>query len=874
MEATMNNKKRSRRIILFILLIILVAALLTGLYFWQRGRLRKARLEASNPAVFIHDPAQGSTAQTGRWILVNSSATGLRLMDSIELWINGDLIEIQESGLPGGVGVIHGQFPLLVQEGAQTIVVRAIDTEGYIGQSDPLSITGISTPEDQQPSVAVPYGEDHPLEAIAGEYQIPFDELVGRDPDLPLEPAGIVQVPIRPEEENIPAGPEQIPADQLTQNGYISGKICYPSQYIPEMTAYFENTTTGQITTLPIALNQNTYGIFLPPGEYTAYAWLPDFSLGGTYSKAVPCGLTTSCTDHSLIKFQVTSGSNINGIDICDWYDLPSVPTPPGAPPSPAAPKAPQIASGIPMLTPVEVFPATNQASLPYGILLPLRAPGVPENFSAENNQCKIKIGWDTPEPRADGYFIWLTSQTGNKQLAADLETEEETADQAWYEFTSPVAGLVSVWVEAYNVIGSTSSTVKTLKIPADCSSSISDELELKTLELRVGEEYRDVYFYLSAEGNPENRFPADDSDFLAVESGQIDLSSGFAGAEKLTLTRPDDGNVQISGECWGWAGGSPTKLSSFDLSIPENEWNDTAKEVGNHNCSLGFSLKEKEDHSTYETMSGKGGSSVPPPFNVRSLKLKYYESSLEPSEEWSWFWEREIRWQWPYDIKQINGFSIYQNGVLLKTVPANVRSAIVILPSWCGDKVDWKVVANAKKGSPSPSQPAVEMLPYCGKYAEVVFDWMHIVKSCDSCCCGGWASDTYEAYITLSVNGLVHTFGNQDHTIGITAGNIYFKGLTAYFNKPKQERFLVPISKEPVKLRIDGFFYDYDWGSADDQWARLLMVYHHDTFQDALKYVKNPQGIYQPYGLPRNTYANGNSVYYRIWYYQSKSTQ
>jgi hypothetical protein len=197
-----------------------------------------------------------------------------------------------------------------------------------------------------------------------------------------------------------------------------------------------------------------------------------------------------------------------------------------------------------------------------------------------------------------------------------------------------------------------------------------------------------------------------------------------------------------------------------------------------------------------------------------------------------------------------------------------------VILPSWCGSKADWKVVANAKKGSSSPSQPAAEILPNCGKYAEVVFDWMYVYKACDSCCCGGWASDTYEAYFNLSVNGLVRTFGNQDHTIGISVGNLYFKGLASYFNKPKQERFLVPISKEPFKLKIEGNFYDYDWDSADDRWGWLLEVYHHDSFNDALKYINNPHGTYQPYGLPRKSYASGNQVYYRIWYYQSKSTQ
>ena len=64
----------------------------------------------------------------------------------------------------------------------------------------------------------------------------------------------------------------------------------------------------------------------------------------------------------------------------------------------------------------------------------------------------------------------------------------------------------------------------------------------------------------------------------------------------------------------------------------------------------------------------------------------------------------------------------------------------------------------------------------------------------------------------------MVHTFGNQDHAIGISTGNIYIKHIAGYFKKPNQEKFLVPISKEPIGLKIQGGFYDYEWGSADDR--------------------------------------------------------
>ncbi len=481
----MLNKQKSHRILLIVLLVIVIAAILAGVYFLQISRLRKARLEARNPEVYIIEPGQGYSFPTDRWITVAASSTGLRLMESIEIWINGELIEIQETGLASGVGVIYGHFPLLVQEGAQTFVVRAIDVDGYIGQSEPVSITGVAVPEEQESYVLVPYNPERPLETISEEFEISLDQVIDLNPDILTQPEGMVKVPVQPGEENIPASIDQIPADLISKNGYVSGKVCYPSQYIPEMTAYFENIDNGQYTKLSIALNQNTYGVSLPPGTYTAFAWLPDFSLGGSYSKAVPCGLSTSCSDHSPIKFQVKAGTSTTGIDICDWYDIPSVPKAPGTPSTPLGPVEPQIASDIPMLIPSEVFPADNNGSLPFGVLLPLLPPGVPESFAARDDGCKIRIGWNNPEPAADGYLVWLSSQTGIKQLAAKLKNGDLNSQQAWYEFTSPVSGLVSVWIEAYNNIGSTASTVKTLQLPSDCTSSPNDDLELQALELK-----------------------------------------------------------------------------------------------------------------------------------------------------------------------------------------------------------------------------------------------------------------------------------------------------------------------------------------------------------------------------------------------------
>jgi hypothetical protein len=137
------------------------------------------------------------------------------------------------------------------------------------------------------------------------------------------------QVPLPPGTA-APDFPDPPPPDLAP--GLVTGAICYPSEKIPPMRLYFQDTTTNSIVDLSIEENQSSYEIQLPPGEYITYAWLPDFVAGGSYSPAVPCGLGVECTDHTPLPFRINAGQTTAGIDICDWYGRPGdVPLPPGA---------------------------------------------------------------------------------------------------------------------------------------------------------------------------------------------------------------------------------------------------------------------------------------------------------------------------------------------------------------------------------------------------------------------------------------------------------------------------------------------------------------------------------------------------------------
>jgi len=92
-------------------------------------------------------------------------------------------------------------------------------------------------------------------------------------------------------------------------NGTVAGDICYPSEFTPAMTLYFERVGTGQIIQFSILENQMTYSVLLPNGTYYAYAWAPGFNLEGAYVN----------NDSTLRSFVVRGGETVSGIRICNW---------------------------------------------------------------------------------------------------------------------------------------------------------------------------------------------------------------------------------------------------------------------------------------------------------------------------------------------------------------------------------------------------------------------------------------------------------------------------------------------------------------------------------------------------------------------------
>lgn len=105
------------------------------------------------------------------------------------------------------------------------------------------------------------------------------------------------------------------------KNGTIKGSLGYPAGGIPPLEVYAISTTDNSkyfyIKTSP---NQTSFEIEdVESGKYYVLAYAESNFAGG-WTKAVPCGLTVDCNDHSLIEVEVIEGKTTSGIEIKDWY--------------------------------------------------------------------------------------------------------------------------------------------------------------------------------------------------------------------------------------------------------------------------------------------------------------------------------------------------------------------------------------------------------------------------------------------------------------------------------------------------------------------------------------------------------------------------
>ena len=119
------------------------------------------------------------------------------------------------------------------------------------------------------------------------------------------------------------AAPIHIPAP--AKPGSISGKLSYPSEFVPPMRVCAISVDGGNhfgcVTT---SENQRTYRILnLHQATYYVVAYVKEAGVKatGAFTRAVRCGAgQPRCTDGSLIPVTLGEGNSITGIDPGDFY--------------------------------------------------------------------------------------------------------------------------------------------------------------------------------------------------------------------------------------------------------------------------------------------------------------------------------------------------------------------------------------------------------------------------------------------------------------------------------------------------------------------------------------------------------------------------
>lgn len=131
---------------------------------------------------------------------------------------------------------------------------------------------------------------------------------------------------------DIDTGNGQDTADDSTSTGFVTGRLCFPSEFIPDGWIYAKNTATqeefsqfysgsvmGGGTTYTFELSEGTYYL-----RYGAKPYLDeDTVLYGYHTEQCPTGGEETCAQDNVrtnVAITVTAGETVSGVDLCDFY--------------------------------------------------------------------------------------------------------------------------------------------------------------------------------------------------------------------------------------------------------------------------------------------------------------------------------------------------------------------------------------------------------------------------------------------------------------------------------------------------------------------------------------------------------------------------
>ncbi len=717
MMTEMDQKRKIRTwVLVAIIAMVLLGAIATGWWFMDL-RLERARAEQAAPTILVREPLQGQTYKTNDSIAVKGTAIGPYPIVQVELYLDGELLDVDESVLETGADPFFASFRFRIPAGVHMIYLRCLDTNGSEGQSLSVSVEASDEPSGSIQAFIL-YDQESSLADIAEGYDVPLDLLVSsnpglEDPDLP--PPDLLTIPsgMDPEEEEDDDTTDILPSD-------------------------FPGSSAG-------------------PGDFQA---------------------GTSLT-----------------------------------------------ATGA-------LFPDQNVTGLPWTFITPDSKPGAPTNVRAQVEDCLVSLAWNSTSD-AEQFWIWLDKQNGTRVLVAKLKPTEPSSARYQFKFEPRISGNIGLVVEAVNALGSQSSSPASVVMASSCQPEPGSRIEFEALNVKGNQDFSQVYFYISFEGQPEQRFPLDDSHFYGLVGGVGQIQPHASADQVLVLPSVGEGALDISGECWGLAGGKPVLLERFSETVRQMEAGSQEVILGGASCQLTAQLSVVDESQALTAYDGDMGG-LPAPYNLRDnvhkeLKPYLILGSYVPAHEWLYRFTRIVTWSWDGNPADITGFTIYVNGKPeVQVQGADTRKAMIIVPDKCGFVTTWGVVANGKGGDSPMSQVAGIYMSPCTRFLKVEFRRLYFSRTCDGrgLYCGiqdGLYCDELEAYFELSVNQVTRKFYSGNFVLKVTCHDLFF--FKDIVTTPNGQVFLVPLFTEldtvdSFDVVVETEFWDEDTWSGDDSFG------------------------------------------------------
>jgi hypothetical protein len=170
--------------------------------------------------------------------------------------------------------------------------------------------------------------QSSPTQDVSRIVNATLTAIAQNNPQVVTPQATFTPIPIQAQPTVTHVAPTILPSLSPSM-GTITGNLSFPSSFIPPMRVVFFNLTDGSVSYTDTGMNQGTYSMDLPAGNYHVVAYpysgeapaagSPIAGGAGGYTKMVPCGLSADCTDHSLIPITVTVGQTTM-INPGDWY--------------------------------------------------------------------------------------------------------------------------------------------------------------------------------------------------------------------------------------------------------------------------------------------------------------------------------------------------------------------------------------------------------------------------------------------------------------------------------------------------------------------------------------------------------------------------